>query len=209
MAAFPVDPKMSKVIISAQEYHCLEEVLTIMSMLSTESVLINPHSKREEALAARQKFLSSEGDHITLLNVFRAYKGVNGNKQWCQENYINMRNMRSCFDVRRQLRDICVRQKLDMQSCGQETSKLRKCICTGFFMNSSELQKEGEYVTLSSRKAVTIHPSSSLFHCKPAYVLYNELVQTTKCYMRDLCVVDADWLYEIAPTYFKKKKPGG
>ena len=26
---------------------------------------------------------------------------------------------------------------------------------------------------------------------------------------RDLCVVDADWLYDTAPTYFKKKKPGG
>ncbi|WAR07672.1 DHX33-like protein [Mya arenaria] len=37
-------------------------------------------SKREQALLARQKFLSSEGDHISLLNVYRAYKGVNGNK---------------------------------------------------------------------------------------------------------------------------------
>ncbi|XP_053388414.1 ATP-dependent RNA helicase DHX33-like [Mercenaria mercenaria] len=76
-------------------------------------------------------------------------------------------------------------------------------------MNSAELQKEGEYMSLSTRKSVTIHPSSALFHCKPAYVIYNELVQTTKCYMRDLCVVDADWLYDTAPTYFKKKKPGG
>ena len=36
--------------------------------------------QREEALAARQKFMSSEGDHITLLNIYRAYKSVNGNK---------------------------------------------------------------------------------------------------------------------------------
>ncbi|XP_060603694.1 ATP-dependent RNA helicase DHX33-like isoform X1 [Ruditapes philippinarum] len=209
MAEFPLDPRMSKVILSAKHYKCLEEILTIVSLLSVDSVLYTPQSKREHAVAVRQKFMSSEGDHITLLNVFRAYKGVNGNKQWCQENFINMRNMRTVFDVRRQLRDICVRQDLPLNTCGHDTTSIRKCLATGYFMNSAELQKEGEYMSLSTRKTVTIHPSSALFHCKPAYVIYNELVQTTKCYMRDLCVVDADWLYDTAPTYFKKKKPGG
>jgi hypothetical protein len=36
--------------------------------------------QREEALAARQKFVSSEGDHIMLLNIFKAYKSVKGSK---------------------------------------------------------------------------------------------------------------------------------
>ncbi|XP_052810600.1 ATP-dependent RNA helicase DHX33-like [Mya arenaria] len=209
MSAFPLDPRLSKVLMAAKDYQCMEEVLTIVSLLSVDSVLYSPQGKREQALLARQKFLSSEGDHISLLNVYRAYKGVNGNKNWCMENYINMRNMKTAFDVRRQLRDICVKQALPIQTCGQDTAAIRKCLTTGFFMNSAELQKEGEYISLSTRKTVTIHPSSALFHCKPAYVLYNELVQTSKCYMRDLCVVDADWLYQTAPAYFKKKKPGG
>ncbi|KAL4232518.1 putative ATP-dependent RNA helicase dhx33 [Mactra antiquata] len=209
MAAFPLDPRLSKVVLAAKDFECLEEILTIVSLLSVDSILFTPQNKREHALAVREKFMSSEGDHITLLNIYKAYKGVQGNKAWCQENFINQRNMRTAIDVRRQLREICVKQSLPFNTCGLDTASVRKCLVSGFFMNSAELQREGEYISLSTRKPVTIHPSSALFHCKPSYVIYNELVQTSKCYMRDLCVVDAAWLYDSAPSYFKKKKPTG
>ncbi|XP_064595084.1 ATP-dependent RNA helicase DHX33-like [Liolophura sinensis] len=206
MAAFPLEPRLSRVILSAKDYGCLEEILSIVSLLSVESVLFNPHSKKEEALAARRKFISSEGDHITLLNIFKAYRGVNGNKQWCHDNFINMRNMKTAMSVRKQLREISVRLELPLQSCGLDTTSIRKCLSMGLFLNSAELQKEGEYCTLTNRKTVAIHPSSALFRCKPAYVIFSELLQTSKCYMRDLCVIDPDWLHEAAPMYFKRKK---
>ncbi|XP_062572851.1 ATP-dependent RNA helicase DHX33-like [Saccostrea cucullata] len=209
MAAFPLEPRLGKTLLIAKENNCLEEILTIVSLLSVDSVLVTPQSKREEALAARQKFVSSEGDHVMLLNIYKAYKAVKGNKDWCMENFINQRNMKTATEVRKQLYDICERMEFPIKSCKNDTTIIRKCLAHGFFMNAAELQKDGsEYTSLSSRKTVSIHPSSVLFRCKPAYVIYNELVQTTKCYMRDLCVVDPDWLYEAAPVYFKKKKPG-
>lgn len=207
MVSFPLDPRLSKTVLIAKDNHCLEEILSIVSMLSVDSVMFTPQSKREEALETRKKFISSDGDHVTYLNIYRAYKSVRGNKEWCHENFINLRNMRLALEVRKQLRGICVKLELPIESCGQDTSVLRKCLAFGFFMNAAELQKEGEFISLSSRKPVSIHPSSSLFMCKPAYVIYNELIQTTKCYMRDLSVVDPDWLYEAAPHYFRKKKP--
>lgn len=72
-------------------------------------------------------------------------------------------------------------------------------------MNTAELQPDGTYVTTDTRQPVSIHPSSVLFHCKPACVTYNELLSTNKCYMRDLCVIDTDWLYDAAPEYFRRK----
>ncbi|KAK6182959.1 hypothetical protein SNE40_010524 [Patella caerulea] len=207
MAAFPLDPRMSKTILAAKDYDCLEEVLSVVSLLSVESILVNPARKRAEAMAAQQKFMSSDGDHITLLNIYKSYKGVGGNKQWCQENFINNRNMKTAMDVRKQLREICQRLELPLKSCGQDMTCIRKCMTIGYFMNAAELQATGEFITLSTRKPVSIHPSSALFRCKPAYVIYNELVQTSKCYMRDLCLVDPDWLYAAAPNYFRRKKP--
>ena len=51
-----------------------EEVITIVSMLYGEqSILLNPQAKRDEALVARKKFVSSEGDLITYLNIYRAF----------------------------------------------------------------------------------------------------------------------------------------
>lgn len=51
-----------------------------MSLLSVDTVLYNPPARREEVLAARKKFSSSEGDHMTLLSIYRAFKKVSGNK---------------------------------------------------------------------------------------------------------------------------------
>lgn len=44
-----------------------------MAILSSESVFHAPMHKREEALKVKQKFISPLGDHITLLNVFKAF----------------------------------------------------------------------------------------------------------------------------------------
>ncbi|GFN83242.1 pre-mRNA-splicing factor ATP-dependent RNA helicase deah10 [Plakobranchus ocellatus] len=84
--------------------------------------------------------------------------------------------------------------------------KDKKCLAVGFFMNAAELSKDGEFMTLTSRKQVSIHPSSSLFQHKPACVVYTELVKTSKTYMRTLSVVDPDWLFEAAPAYFRRKR---
>ncbi|KAI8427726.1 hypothetical protein MSG28_002158 [Choristoneura fumiferana] len=73
MASFPIDPKYSKVLLSAPEFNCLDEALSLVAMLSSENIFHTPMHKREEALRIKQKFISPLGDHITLLNVFKAF----------------------------------------------------------------------------------------------------------------------------------------
>lgn len=67
-------------ILLSPKFHCTEEMLTIVSLLSVDSVLCNPPSRRDEVQAVRRKFVSSEGDHVTLLNVYRAFRNAGGSK---------------------------------------------------------------------------------------------------------------------------------
>lgn len=55
-------------------------MLTIVSLLSGESVFVNTLQNREEAMESHKKFFSSEGDHITLLNVYHAFKSFKTQK---------------------------------------------------------------------------------------------------------------------------------
>ncbi|XP_063098235.1 ATP-dependent RNA helicase DHX33 isoform X2 [Cavia porcellus] len=80
MAAFPLEPKFAKTILLSPKFHCTEEILTIVSLLSVDSVLYNPPARREEVQNVRKKFISSEGDHITLLNIYRTFRNTGGNK---------------------------------------------------------------------------------------------------------------------------------
>ena len=69
MAVFPLDPSLSKILITAQEYGCTDEALTIVSMLSVPSIFYRPKDREQEADAAREKLFIPESDHLTLYNV--------------------------------------------------------------------------------------------------------------------------------------------
>uniref|UniRef100_A0A673BSB4 RNA helicase n=1 Tax=Sphaeramia orbicularis TaxID=375764 RepID=A0A673BSB4_9TELE len=185
MANFPLEPRYAKTILLSPDFSCSEEVLTIVSLLSVDTVLYNPPARRDDVLAARKKFMSSEGDHMTLLNIYRAFKKVGGNKEWCRENFVNSRNMGLVKEVQAQL-------KKSLESCGSDTGSVRRCLAHGMFVNAAELQPDGSYVALDGRQP-------------PAYVVFNELLHTSRCYMRDVCLVDADWLLDAAPEYFARK----
>ncbi|KAK8787981.1 hypothetical protein V5799_022244 [Amblyomma americanum] len=80
MAAFPLEPRFSKIILCSKELGCTDEILTIISILSGDSVLYFNEKHRERAAEVWKKFQSNEGDHVMLLNVYKAYKSVKGNK---------------------------------------------------------------------------------------------------------------------------------
>ena len=58
------------------------------------------------------------------------------------------------------------------------------------------------YRTIKNPHVVNIHPTSVLFKENPRYIVYHELVYTTKEFMRYCIEVEAEWLLEIAPFYF-------
>ncbi|KAJ9595956.1 hypothetical protein L9F63_012849, partial [Diploptera punctata] len=199
MSLFPLDPRFSKILLSAKDYGCLEEILSVVALLTSESVLHVPSSKREQAVAAHRKFVSTTGDHLALLNIYKAYSTVNKKKEWCHENFLNARNLAYASDVRSQLAELCRKFKITSSSCGQDTEQVRKCLLTGLYMNIAELQRDRHYLTWGSREVVAIHPSSFLFTSQPQCVVFTEVVQTGRCYLRLVSQVDPQWLTDIAP----------
>ena len=80
LAHFPLDPRLARAILSSAELGCTHEVLTVVAMLSVDSVVFSPREKREQVAAVHRKFVSADGDHMTLLSIYRAYNSARGNK---------------------------------------------------------------------------------------------------------------------------------
>ncbi|XP_011299036.1 putative ATP-dependent RNA helicase DHX33 isoform X1 [Fopius arisanus] len=194
MSLFPLDPRFTKVLLASVEHKCLEEALTVIALLSGESVFTEPPAKREQAHAARARFASMEGDHVTLLNVYRGYMGASQKKPWCHDNFLHPRNLEYATEVRKQLAGLAERANLERASCGANTESLRKSLLEGLSDNLAELQRDNTYLTLSTRQPVAIHPSSTLHTSRPQLVLFTEVVATGRCYLRDLSVIDSSWI---------------
>lgn len=106
-----------------------------------------------------------------------------------------------------QLLPVNFRYKLDVVSAGKNFTKIRKAITAGFFFHAARKDPQEGYRTLVENQPVYIHPSSALFQRQPDWVIYHELVMTTKEYMREVTVIDPKWLVELAPRFFKVADP--
>ncbi|XP_060073522.1 pre-mRNA-splicing factor ATP-dependent RNA helicase DHX16-like [Ylistrum balloti] len=207
MAEFPVDPMMSKAILASEQYKCSKEILTICAMLSVNNAIFyRPKDKVVHADTARQNFFRPGGDHMTLLNVYNQWEETSHSTQWCYENFIQHRSMKRARDVRDQLEGLMERVEIEMTTNPGDTIAVRKAITAGFFYHTARLGKGGNYRTVKHQQTVMVHPNSSLFEDRPRWLIYHELVFTTKEFMRQVIEIENSWLLEVAPHYYKSKE---
>ncbi len=218
-------------LIASVDMGCSDEILTVAAMLSVQNVFYRPKDKQAQADQKKAKFFQPEGDHLTLLAVYEAWKQAKFSNPWCYENFIQARSLRRAQDVRKQLLQIMDRYKLDVVTAGKNFNKIRKAICSGFFSHAAKKDPQEGYKTLVEGQPVYIHPSSALFQRyahlhpyirnipayfefrlhlsirNPDFVIYHELVLTTKEYMREVTSIEPKWLTELAPKFFKLSDP--
>jgi pre-mRNA-splicing factor ATP-dependent RNA helicase DHX38/PRP16 len=208
MIEFPLDPPLSKIILISDELGCSNEAITIVSCLSVPTIFYRPKDREDESDSVREKFFVPESDHLTLLNVYQQWRSHNYSAEWCSDHFLHFKSMKKIREVREQIIDIMKKLKLRLTTVGQDWDVVRKAICAGFYHHCSKLKGIGEYVNLLGGMTAHLHPSSALFGMgsTPEYVIYHELVLTTKEYMRTVTSIDGSWLEELAPVFFSVKK---
>ena len=106
-------------------------------------------------------------------------------------------------------------QKMDMVSAGTDFDVIRKAITAGYFHQAARVKGIGEFVNIRTGLPTHLHPTSALYglgcECStrlchhwtfndnvvpdtPTYVVYHELILTSKEYMTQVTAIDAYWL---------------
>ncbi|KAK9460137.1 Pre-mRNA-splicing factor ATP-dependent RNA helicase-like protein cdc28 [Lipomyces oligophaga] len=211
MAEFPTDPMFSKAIIASDKYGCVEEVLSIISMLGEASALFyRPKDKKILADRAREAFTRAAGDHLSLLEIYNQWVETEFSTVWAQENFIQIKSLTRARDVREQLSRLCDRVGVKLSSAGSNDSgvqNIQKAITAGFFANTARLTMSGDsYRTVKTGQTVYIHPSSVMAKKRPRWLLYHELVLTSREFMRNVMEIQPQWLLEVSPHFYKSKE---
>ncbi|BEJ12894.1 hypothetical protein CspHIS471_0300680 [Cutaneotrichosporon sp. HIS471] len=213
MAELPLDPMMAAILLNSFAFKCSQEILTIAAMTQVQSVFVIPQGGMRETMAEmeRRKFTAEEGDHLTLLNAYNAFvRYGQKDKSWCGNHRINFKSLSRAVAIRKQLKKFFDRFHIPLVSCGSDHVTLRKCLVSGYFKNAARMLPDGTFRSAREGAILHVHPSSVMFTRQPStgWVIFHEVIETTKSFMRDLTVVEEDWLVELAPHYYQFKGGG-
>lgn len=230
MAELPLEPSLSRTLLEANECGCLSHALTVAAMLSAETTLLLGQSKSTDK---KRKHTPSHlpdgsgwGDHIQLLQIYELWHQTDYSTDWCKENNLQVRGMMFVKDVRKQLTQIMqkiAKGSMDVKTSqkrkeGQDYRPLRKALCSGFANQLAErMIRHNGYRTLGFKsQLVQVHPSSVLKPDEdgmlPNYVVYHELIATSRPYMRNVCAVEMQWVRPVLAKLDKinvRKLSGG
>ncbi|KAM3348056.1 hypothetical protein ACQJBY_021769 [Aegilops geniculata] len=210
VAEMPLDPMISKMILSANDFGCSDEILTIAAFLSVQSVWVSMRGVKKEFDEAKLRFAAAEGDHVTFLNIYKGFHQSGKSSQWCYKNFLNHQALKKVIEIRAQLVRVMKRFGIQLKSCDRDMQAVRKAIIAGSFANSCHLEEYGQngmYKTIRTSQEVYIHPSSVLFRVNPKWVVYQSLVSTDKHYMRNVIAIEPSWLTEAAPHFYQFRTP--
>uniref|UniRef100_A0A8C2VG05 DEAH-box helicase 37 n=1 Tax=Chinchilla lanigera TaxID=34839 RepID=A0A8C2VG05_CHILA len=165
------------------------------------------------------------GDVMVLLGAVGACEYAGCSREFCEANGLRFKAMLEVRRLRGQLTTtvnaVCpeaglfVDPKMDPPTESQVTY-LRQIVTAGLGdhlarrVQSEELLDDkwrNAYKTPLLDDPVFIHPSSVLFRELPEFVVYQEIVETTKMYMKGVSAVDEQWIPALLPAYCQFDPP--
>ncbi|KAK1730750.1 helicase associated domain-containing protein [Colletotrichum acutatum] len=213
MAGFPISAAFGAVLLASAkpEFDCVLETIDVISCITSGDDIfhqLQSEEQREEIEELRKELYRREGDILTYLTTMQQYAAENADRiQWCKQRKVNIRNMKTALNIRRQLRSLCLKEGLLTEApppdpqpftplAPEQAEALLKCFLRGFVSKTAILAPDASYVTSQGKHVVAIHPSSVLHGQKKEAIMFLEHVFTQKNYAKKVSIIQADWIVE-------------
>ena len=218
MAAFPVDPRLARMIIEGGRRGCAKEMMVLAAALTIQDPRERPADVRAEADAMHARFVDDTSDFSSFLllwdyiNEQQAALSSSQLRKMCHREYINYLRIREWQDLFAQLREMGRTANIhasggrDINASAHEID-IHKSLLSGLLSHvgvKEEREKDSKGRTRGPREYLgargtkfAIFPGSGLFKKGPDWVLSAELVETSRLWARTNAAIDPQWIEEI------------
>ncbi|KAM4703701.1 putative pre-mRNA-splicing factor ATP-dependent RNA helicase DHX32 [Rhinophrynus dorsalis] len=222
MSEFPLDPQLSKSILAACEFDCVDEMLTLAAMVTAPNCFLDPSPETQEMILTRKtKFLHSAGDHFMLINIFKEYEQIKRNntnlydvEKWCQDYLLSFAALEMACVIRSELHDTMKRIELPISqpAFGSEENimNIKKSLLSGYFMQiARDVDGLGNYIMLTHKQVGQLHPDSGYFNSAkvPEWVLFHEFSVSERSCIRVASEISPELFMQMVPQYYFSNLP--
>ncbi|UTW46144.1 ATP-dependent RNA helicase HrpA [bacterium SCSIO 12696] len=223
LCRLPVDPRMGRMLLAAEQQQCLRELLIIASGLSIQDPRERPADKQQQADQAHARWRDKASDFISLLNLWdhleQQRQNLSGNQfsKYCKANFVSYLRMREWRDLHHQLHQVVRELKLASSSARLPDSQqpadnplieyhqdtIHRALLTGLLGQVARIQEGKEYLGTRNRKFM-IFPGSGVYKKTPKWLMCAELLETSKLFAHTVAAIDSQWLPQLAAHLVKK-----
>ena len=210
LAKFPIDPRISRMVIAAKGENCLHEMLIIASALSVQDPRDRPFDRAEAADRAHQPFQDERSDFMAYLKIWQFFdesiKHKKSNRKLidhCQDHFLSHRRLREWRDIHGQLAAVTGEMGLHANQTPASYEQIHRALLAGLLGNLGFKNDEGEYLGARGIK-FTIFPGSVLRKAQPKWVMAGELVETQRLYARCVAKIEPEWIEPVAAAMLKR-----
>ena len=211
LARLPVDPRLGRMLLAANELGCLGEMLVIVSAMSIQDPRERPSDKQAQADQAHARFQHPRSDFLAWVSLWRYYEAQrqsisqNQLRKLCQREYFAYMRMREWREIHGQLVMAC-RQlgfRVPPQLPEEEAYEaIHQALLTGLLGNVAQ-RDEGKQFNATRNRKVVVFPGSGQYKKPPPWLVAGEIVETTQVYARQCAAIEPDWLLRVNPRVLK------
>ncbi|MFD2228713.1 ATP-dependent RNA helicase HrpA [Alkalimarinus sediminis] len=208
LAKIPVDPRIGRMLIEANNQGSLTEVLIITSALSIQDPRERPAEKKQAADQAHAAYKDPDSDFVSFVNLWNQYEeerqalSSNQLKKHCLKNYLSFMRMREWREVHRQLHLICKELKFTENAAASGYEAIHRSLLSGLLNNIGAKEDKKEYKGARNRH-FNIFPGSACYKKPPKWIVSAELVETSQVFARINAKIEPQWVEPLAAHIVK------
>lgn len=198
IANIPLDPEISVSLFAAKSIGCFNSVAIISAFLEYPSPFLTIRPDNYEYKSFKQKYKSlsdCRGNFYSFLMIFKLWQKHSFSTKFLNDNYLNIKTMNQILNIRNMLLRI-------FPECTDYNVNIEAAFCTGFFMKIAK-KAENSYKTIFGDVECFIHPKEFAFLKDSKYIVYYEIFDYNKEYMRHCLEVKIDDIRKSINQYFK------
>ncbi|MBN1377937.1 MAG: ATP-dependent RNA helicase HrpA [Gammaproteobacteria bacterium] len=209
LGRLPIDVRLGRMILAAEHYHCLNEVLIIASALAIQDPRERPLEHQQLADEKHAAFKDEQSDFVSFLKLWRFYQeqakhlSTNKLRKLCQQNFLSYVRMREWWETYKQLHTIAKESQFKSSNKDADYRQLHQALLTGLLGNIAQYDDKFEYTGMRGLK-LYLFPGSGVFKKKPRWVVAAELVETGKRYARTIARIEPEWIEPLAEHLLKR-----
>ncbi|SQC93351.1 ATP-dependent RNA helicase HrpA [Cedecea neteri] len=137
LSQLPVDPRLAKMVLEAQKFGCVREVMIITSALSIQDPRERPMDKQQASDEKHRRFHDKESDFLAYVNLWNylgeQQKALSSNqfRRQCKLDFLNYLRVREWQDIYTQLRQVVKELGLPVNSEPGDFRSVHSALLTG------------------------------------------------------------------------------